>query len=260
MEERNHRNYTQLDSLRVLQWNVQGLRNKRPEILQAIVEEDLDLVLLQETLVPAHFEWRLAGYTVHSLPCGAGGRRGCMVIVRSSIPHHRITDPVSCGEGVDVVAVQLQLPRLEVAIYNIYSGPGRQLEAGEVLSLATHVNILVAGDFNAHHPILQSVSRPNPAGRHLAAVLEDLPEVVLLNNGEATHVRGGRLDLTLVSRALATGSSWRVHPTLTSDHYALSTTLRVGLPPLLLPQPRWDVKKSGLGQVPGRPQPLVGHV
>lgn len=56
MEECNHRNYTQLDSLRVLQWNVQGLRNKRPEILQAIVEEDLDLVLLQETLVPAHFE------------------------------------------------------------------------------------------------------------------------------------------------------------------------------------------------------------
>ncbi|XP_050714974.1 uncharacterized protein LOC126997803 [Eriocheir sinensis] len=104
--------------------------------------------------------------------------------------------------------------------------------------------MLVAGDFNAHHPILQSVSRPNPAGRHLAAVLEDLPEVVLLNNGEDTHVRGGRLDLTLVSRALATGSSWRVHPTLTSDHYALSTTLRVRLPPLPLPHPRWDVKKA----------------
>ncbi|KAG0718135.1 Heparan sulfate glucosamine 3-O-sulfotransferase 3A1 [Chionoecetes opilio] len=46
--------------LKVLQWNIQGLRGKRPEVLQAIVEEDLDLVLLQETLTPEHFEWRIA--------------------------------------------------------------------------------------------------------------------------------------------------------------------------------------------------------
>ena len=48
--------------LRVLQWNAQGLRNKKHEVQQAVVEEDLDVVLLQETLTPADFEWRVAGY------------------------------------------------------------------------------------------------------------------------------------------------------------------------------------------------------
>lgn len=143
-----------------------------------------------------------------------------------------------------MVTVQIQLPRLEVAIYDIYSGPGGQLEASEVLSLTTYINVLVSGDFNAHHPILQFVSRPNPSGRYLVAVLEDLSKVVLLINGEPTHVRGVRVDLTLVSRDLATGASWWVHPTLTTDHYILSTILRVGLPPLPLPPPRCNVKKA----------------
>lgn len=43
--------------LRVLQWNVQGLQPKKHQVLQAIFEEDLDVVLLQETLTPADFEW-----------------------------------------------------------------------------------------------------------------------------------------------------------------------------------------------------------
>ena len=232
------------DGIKVLQWNVQGLRGKRPEVIQAIVEEDLDLVLLQETLTPEHFEWRVAGYTIHSLPCGDNGRRGCMVVVRSSLPHRRIAAPVYCGEDVEVMAVQLELPGLPLTVYNVYRGPRGQLEAEEMLSLATHGNVLVGGDFNAHHPVLQSVSPTNPAGRRLAAALEEVPDIALLNNGEPTHVRGGRLDLTLVSRGLAPAASWQVHPTLTSDHYAVATTLHVGrlLPPL--PPPRWNIRKA----------------
>ncbi|KAG0713960.1 putative RNA-directed DNA polymerase from transposon X-element [Chionoecetes opilio] len=231
--------------LKVLQWNVAGLRNKRPEIIQAIVEEDLDLVLLQETLTPLDFEWRVAGYSIYGLPRDGDGCRGLMVLVRSSLPHHRITDPVQCGEGVEVLAVQLQLAGLPLLVYNIYSSPRKQLEAGELLSLATHSSVVVAGDFNAHHPLLQSVSPTNAAGRHLAAVLEEVPEVALLNSGEPTHVRGGRLDLTLVSRGLTPGASWRVHPTLTSDHYAVTTTLRIALllPPRH-PPPRWNVHRA----------------
>ena len=51
--------------LQILQWNVQGLRPKRHQVLQAVVEEDLDVVLLQETLAPADFEWRVTSYTLH---------------------------------------------------------------------------------------------------------------------------------------------------------------------------------------------------
>ena len=230
--------------LRVLQWNVQGLRPKRHQVLQAISEEHLDMVLLQETLTPADFRWRVAGYTLHALPALEEGGRGCVTLVRSSIPHRRLPAPVHCGDGVEAMAVELQVGAQPLTVYNIYRSQRHQLEAGELLTLAAHTSLLVAGDFNAHHPMLQSVSPTNPTGRHLAGLLEDIPDVHLLNTGEATHVHGGRLDLTLVSGDLTPGATWQVHPTLTSDHYATLTTLAVAPPAPPRPPPRWNIRRA----------------
>ena len=186
----------------------------------------------------------MAGYTLHSLPAAEGGGRGCLALVRSSIPHTRIANPVHCGEGVEVLAVELQVSGASLVVYNLYRSPRHQLEAGELLTLATHTSVLVAGDLNAHHPVLHSVSPTNTTGRHLAALLTEVPNVVLLNTGEPTHILGGRLDLTLVSGDLAPGATWQLHPTLTSDHYAAVTTLAVSPPAPPLPLPRWNVRRA----------------
>ncbi len=105
--------------LRVLQWNVQGLRPKKHQVLQAVFEEHLDVVLLQETLTPADFEWRVAGYTLHSFPT-AEGTRGCAALVRNTIPHRRVAAPVNCGDGVEVLALELQVGSLPLLVYNVY--------------------------------------------------------------------------------------------------------------------------------------------
>ena len=198
--------------LKVLQWNVQGLRPKKHQVLQAIFEEDLDVVLLQETLTPVTFEWRVAGYTLHSLHA-TEGTRGCAALVRSTIPHHRVASPVHCGDNVEVLALKMQVGGRPLLLYNIYRSQRHTLEAGELVTLASQVSLLVAGDFNAHHPVLLSPSPANATGRHLAALLEDVPHIHLLNTGEATHTRGGRLDLTLVSSDLRAGATWQVQYT-----------------------------------------------
>ncbi|XP_076058576.1 uncharacterized protein LOC143035595 [Oratosquilla oratoria] len=176
--------------LRVLQWNVQGLRPKKHQVLQAIFTENLDVVLLQETLTRADFEWRVAGYSLLSLPA-TENTRGCTALVRSTIPHRRVSAPVHCREGVEVLALELQVGGIPLLVYNIYRSQRHQLEAGELLSLAAHTSLLVAGDLNAHHPMLQSPSPTNETGRHLAVLLEDIPHIRLFNTGEATHTRGG---------------------------------------------------------------------
>ena len=122
------------------------------------------------------------------------------------------------------------------------------LEGGELLSLTTHSSLLVGGDFNAHHPTLQSVSPTNQTGHHLAALLGDIPHAHLLNTGDATHVRGGRLDLTIVSSDLLPGATWGIHPTLTSDHYATLTTLPVAPPAPPAPMPRYGTSGERTGQ------------
>ncbi|KAK8390570.1 hypothetical protein O3P69_010334 [Scylla paramamosain] len=83
----------------------EGLRPKKHQVLQAVFEEHLDVVLLLETLTPADFEWRVAGYTLHSLPT-VEGTRGCAALVRSAIPHRRVAAPVNCGDGVEVLALE----------------------------------------------------------------------------------------------------------------------------------------------------------
>ncbi|KAK3895196.1 hypothetical protein Pcinc_001056 [Petrolisthes cinctipes] len=92
--------------------------------------------------------------------------------------------------------------------------------------------------------MLQSPSPTNETGRHLAVLLEDIPHVRLLNTGEATHTRGGRLDLTLVSSDLAADAIWEVHPTLTSDHFATLTSLPVAPPVPPRPPPRWNIRRA----------------
>lgn len=59
---------------RVLQWNVQ---------------KHLNVVLLQETLAVADFEWRVAGYPLHLLPI-TKGTHACVLLVWNAIPHHRV--------------------------------------------------------------------------------------------------------------------------------------------------------------------------
>ena len=147
------------------------------------------------------------------------------------------------------MAVELTLPNLQLKVYNVYRKRAQVLDMNELASLASEHPCLIGGDFNAHHPTLNS-TRTDAAGRHIHYTLEGHPTVALLNTGVPTHIRGGRLDLTFTSTVLATDADWRLHPTLTSDHYAIITTLQVNRPTIPLPPPKWNLKKSKLGPVP----------
>ncbi|MPC29077.1 hypothetical protein E2C01_022294 [Portunus trituberculatus] len=63
--------------LKVLLWNVQGLQPKRHQVLQAVFEEDLDGVLLQETLMSAAFKEWLVGLHSPLSPCHRGHLQLC---------------------------------------------------------------------------------------------------------------------------------------------------------------------------------------
>ena len=95
----------------------------------------------------------MTGYTLHSLPI-AEGIHGCAALVRSTIPHHRVTPPVHCGDDVEVLALKLQMGSLPLLVSNIYMSQRHQLEAGELLTLASHSSPLIVGDINVHHPML----------------------------------------------------------------------------------------------------------
>ncbi|KAG0728322.1 hypothetical protein GWK47_032731 [Chionoecetes opilio] len=168
----------------------QGLPPKKHQVLQAIFEEDLDVVLLQETLTPADFKRRIAGYSLHSLPA-TEGTRGCVTWEERhpSPQNHRPGALWRWRGGLGGGGCTWED---STSLCTTCTGASdTNWRQGSCSNLASHASLLVAGDFNAHPPILQSVSATNLTGSSLAVLLEEVPHFHLLNTGEPTHVRRG---------------------------------------------------------------------
>lgn len=230
------------DNLKIIQWNICGLRSKTHHIRAAAEAEDVDIFLLQETKMPNTI-FRLSGYQVFLTP-QTGGTNGLATLVKNTLPAIKIADTPDCGEGNEVLGVRVTTRNNELAIYNVYRKANTDFIASELLSTVYYDTVLIGGDFNAHHPQFNpNLGKINAAGRQIVSLLEHIPEVTLATGPEATHIQGGTLDLTLVSTDLYPKMKWSVHPTLTSDHFAVNITLEDSAPEYFtLPPPKWNIK------------------
>ncbi|KAG7165289.1 RNA-directed DNA polymerase from mobile element jockey-like 19 [Homarus americanus] len=180
--------------IKITQWNVQGQSNKRHTVQAAAIAKNIDVFILQETLMSKDKQFRLPGYQQYSLPKGPNSH-GSMILVRATIPSSEV-EPVHCGDGVEAQAVRIHLANDSLVVYNIYKPPTK------LLTQATQELVLIAGDFIADHPTINSTTRMNQDGHHLVELLTDVPEITLINTGEPTHILGGTLDFTFFSTEL----------------------------------------------------------
>ena len=230
------------DGIKILQWNINGANTKLAALQAAVKQDDTDIILLQETLIQNQ-KFNLNGYISYIKPKLNG--RGLATLIKKSIPSEKIINPIYCGEEVETLATKIHLQNQTFTLYNIYKSPRHTLDLTEVFEMGVHENILIAGDFNAHHPILNSITDTNWDGHHINTLLDEIPEMYLANSGEPTHIRGGRLDLVFLPTYLRDQTSWLVHPTLTSDHFATLTTINIQkLPNLPPPPPGWNFNKA----------------
>ena len=230
--------------LSVLNWNIAGANSKKAALIAHCKTENYDIIILQETLLRTGQKFRLGGYNVYTTP-HENSDRGLAILVKSTIPVKRITNPISCGNNVEVLAVTITLQNNTLDIYNIYrklaQGNVGELDLTQLFAHAASTNTLITGDFNAHHQLLSSPSPANEAGEHIDLLLNDYQNISLINNGQPTHIRGGRLDLTFITTTLRSIVRWYVHPTLMSDHFATVTKIETPqLPPIPPPPPRWN--------------------
>ena len=232
------------NNINILQWNILGLKSKAHHIRAAAEVEKVDVFILQETLLKDP-EYYLPGFQTFLLP-QVEGRQGLATLVRNTIPAIRLINSPDCGDTNEVLGVKITTRgNNNILIYNIYRHQRGIFMAEDLFSTAQYEHVIITGDFNAHHPRINlNLGKTNEAGSHIMRLLDQMPEITLVNEPEPTHVRGGTLDLTLVSTDLYPNLRWEVHSTLTSDHFAI--TLQVGLrtpEQVLIPPPRWNLKK-----------------
>ncbi|XP_068225474.1 uncharacterized protein [Palaemon carinicauda] len=226
------------NNINVLSWNILGIRAKYALLQSQVAIQRPDIILLQGTLLREN-KFNFANYKIYRQHW-TDTCRGLLTLVKNTIPSKRIAD-INCHDA-NTLSIQITIINTTLTTHNIYRPPASILYANLLFAAAETQDTIISGDFNAHHPFLKSPSLTNSTGDHLHSLLEEVPRVKLLNNVDIpTHIAGGRLDLTFVSQNLRYGSTWDLHPILTSDHYGTVSSFRLEkLPDPPPPARRWN--------------------
>lgn len=102
--------------LRILQWNIQGISNKY-QLRESAIRDRMDVFLLQEMVVPPSRSINMSGCVVHNVSKTIWQSQGIAILVRNTLHSTEVNDPVSCGEGVEVQDIKINLPCGPITLY-----------------------------------------------------------------------------------------------------------------------------------------------
>lgn len=175
-------------SLKVCHWNANGLECKFDELKDFILENEIDIMLVNETKFNNRINCCMTGYTCFRKDRNArttGG--GVLILVKNEIKCKEITLNPSKFE---TVGVELSSGLI---IISAYVTPKTTIEANELASLFTLGNkVFVMGDFNAKHTDW-NCQQTNKNGRALQQYVSNQPIVVLAPDSYTCYPYTGAL-------------------------------------------------------------------
>ena len=241
MANRNNK----LNKLRILQWNLQGLRAKQTDLKSILSHQAITVACLQETLLEDH-KWNPPrNFCLERGPFIAGeSYRGTALLIHKSIPYKRI----NINTTLEAVAVSIQSTR-RYTICCLYMSPNRNIRKEDIMEIIEQLPkpFLILGDFNAKHPHWDKLNPADQRGKMLEKLL--IEEPICLYNEEAPthyHIQTGTsstIDLSVGSSDTISDFRWQIDDDLhSSDHYPIYVTAEEYAPRQDVP--RWQMKKA----------------
>ena len=242
-----------------MQWNANGIGNKKAELREFMRERGVHVALLQESKLRAGSRTpSFPGYTTLRVdrPGGAGGG-GLLAIISREIPFTNSTPLTLASLPVDVTrevqTITLRVTGEDISLTNVYIPPTASCPPGysiDLPRLSASSRRLVVGDFNAHSPTWYYDQAGDPRG----ALLQDqLEEMISLNDPLLpTRIpfdlgtRPTSPDVSFASGDLALRAKWTVSADLGSDHCPILVDLQLSKPlPNKSPRTFVNYKKAG---------------
>ena len=210
----------------LLQWNCQGMRNKKDELLHYINEYKLDIIALQETMFFGDYQVRLPGYNIEKRDghFNRSAHGGVCLYIHQDIPYHRI----QLNTTIQAVAIRIQLSTV-LTICNIYSSRQHQLTSEQLNDLYSQLPqpAILLGDFNAYNPLWGSAAIDS-RGRAMETFMNN-NNLNILNDGRPTRIGYQSetcIDLTICSPVLEPELQWNVMESPgPSDHCPIIVTV-----------------------------------
>ena len=245
-------------SLRIFQWNADGIALKIPELESFLVAHRVDVCLLQESKLRSDRSTpRFKGYTVvrrdrsTSGPSGIPRGGGLLTIIKEDVAFREVDLVRDCPDSsLETLAVEVVIGDGScLSILNVYCPPIRVLP-GELRTagfdpsvLPSGRRVVIGGDVNAHSPLWDDNQPSDEMGEALEQWLLE-SGMSVLNDGSPTRVNrgtggGSAPDITVVHSSQMSGATWEVADSFGSDHSGLLVELACGVVARSIPDTEW---------------------
>lgn len=251
------KNATEVDKkqVKVIQWNICGLRGKIAELQLISNEYNPEVIALQETMFNekkyvhridhSKYDWYLKAWDQNS------ARNGVALAINKNIPHTEVT------LNTELQAIACRTNDSNPTTYaSIYIPPRKMTAKRMKRGLKNLLNqlpkpFILLGDFNAHLTEWGSFKNDRWGKAMLELINEN--KLKLLNNGSSTkisinHTSMSAPDLTIASNDYVSGLTWETDiDSRGSDHFPILMKTDSN-PQNRKQKPRWKLDKANWKQ------------
>ena len=216
-------------SLRIMQWNADGINTKIAELNHFVKEHKIDVVIIQESKLTENKPTpKLYGYAaVRSDRPGSefpGG--GLLTYIKHNVAYRKVGSAKNGNVEAQSVSIQQSANRW-LDITNIYIPP--KAKENNITWIPTSEAAILAGDLNGHTPLWDRTQPSDEMGDKIVDYILE-KNLFCCNTGEATRHNwntggGSTPDITLATPSLANKVKWTIGDDLGSDHLPIIITV-----------------------------------
>ena len=242
-------------SLRILQWNAEGIASKIHELREVAKDIDLDVIMIQESKLSSnHKTPSIPEYVPIRVDRKHKEGGGIITYIKSSLVYERKQDEAKDATETSTFSVKMSANKW-VQITNLYCTPSTSLaHQGQDIRLATEIipiasNSLIGGDFNAHSGLWDPIQPTDNRGNELEDWMID-NDLTILNEGDSTRINratGGLStpDITFCGSNWSNKTTWQTIDGIgNSDHTPILIEIHgdVKHNPIFQGQAKWKSK------------------
>ena len=121
--------------MNIVFWNCQGLRPKRKELQNYLLENQTDILALNETFLKPKFKFHLPGYHIYKNDRLVGKKGGVAILVKKGIivnqewknEHFNV---ITDNEAL-AIEIELQMKSQQITIFSVSPRPSWKASIGE---------------------------------------------------------------------------------------------------------------------------------
>ena len=262
---RSSKDSLQTPPVKIIQWNINGLRSKEVILKKMIEDHQPDIVILQETNLEKDITWKPPpGYNVErkdrentrSKETKESGRNhgGVLTLIKEDInyTHVKKASLVHSKDTItEAIGINATFKDQSLRVVNLYIPVVNNSNKGDDRTdnfLSKHLphtkNTIIGGDLNAH--AFWDIHQPqNKRGKEIEEWLDD-ERMVMLNSGETTKLMNQSVpDVTICHEAMFDKVKWSIIKDIhLSDHLPILIEADIQKPEPHRKPARWSYEKA----------------